>query len=104
MTQPAITQPIDVGNPSARELQGLFGLAKCTFGDAPGWDDQRVLEVLQRDIVFVAHRRAQPAGYVALRPKTASRADFARNTSLSECGTSALDDFAIRRAVSEDER
>jgi ribosomal protein S18 acetylase RimI-like enzyme len=74
MTQPVITQPIDVGNASARELQGLFGLAKCTFGDTPGWDDLHVLDVLQRDIVFVAHRRAQPAGYVALRPETASGA------------------------------
>jgi GNAT superfamily N-acetyltransferase len=72
VTQPVITQPIDVGNPSPRELQGLFGLAKCTFGDAPGWDDQHVLDVLQRDIVFVAHRRTQPAGYVALRPDAAS--------------------------------
>ena len=72
MTQPAIAQTIDVGYPAAHELQGLFGLAKSTFGDVPGWNDERVLNVLHEDVVFVAHRRTQPAGYVALRPDAGS--------------------------------
>ncbi len=33
----------------------------------PGWSDERVLEVLEHDVIFVAHEKGQPAGYVALR-------------------------------------
>ena len=50
------------------ELKQLFGLAKGTFADRPGWSDLRVLEVLTRDVVFVAREERQPAGYVAVRP------------------------------------
>ena len=45
----------------------LFALAKGTFADLPGWSDKRVLEVLRRDVIFVALEHGQPAGYVALR-------------------------------------
>ena len=33
----------------------------------PGWSDERVLEVLEHDVIFVAREEGQPAGYVALR-------------------------------------
>jgi predicted GNAT family acetyltransferase len=44
----------------------LFGLAKGVFAGLPGWSDQRVLEVLRGDLVFVAREQGRPAGYVAL--------------------------------------
>ncbi len=47
----------------------LFWLAKGVFAGLPGWSDERVLEVLRRDLVFVAREQGQPAGYVALRPE-----------------------------------
>lgn len=56
------------------EIDQLFGLARSVFGDLPGWNDQRVLEALTRDTVFVARERRQPAGYVALRPESAEAA------------------------------
>jgi ribosomal protein S18 acetylase RimI-like enzyme len=33
----------------------------------PGWSDERVLEVLKHDVIFVAREKGRPAGYVALR-------------------------------------
>jgi ribosomal protein S18 acetylase RimI-like enzyme len=45
----------------------LFGLAKVTFAGMPGWSDERVLEVLKHDVIFVAREKGRPAGYVALR-------------------------------------
>src|SRR5437870_2914197 len=50
------------------ELGRLFGLAKCCFEAAAGWNDRRVLDALTRDVVFVAHEGGVVAGYVALRP------------------------------------
>jgi ribosomal protein S18 acetylase RimI-like enzyme len=58
---------IDIGRPSDAELHELFSLARAAFSDEPRWNDGRVLDVLLSDVVFVAHERAQPAGYVALR-------------------------------------
>jgi ribosomal protein S18 acetylase RimI-like enzyme len=49
------------------DLQELYGLAKATFGNFPGWSDTRVLEVMRRDLIFVALEQAQRAGYIALR-------------------------------------
>lgn len=49
------------------DLPQLFGLAKVTFASMPGWSDERVLEVLKHDVIFVAREKGQPAGYVALR-------------------------------------
>ncbi len=58
---------IDIVRPSEAELHELFGLAKAVFSDEPRWNDGRVLDALLSDIVIVAHERAQPAGYLALR-------------------------------------
>ena len=44
----------------------LFKLAKDVFGEMPGWNDERTLEVLGRDTVFVARERGEVAGFVAL--------------------------------------
>jgi ribosomal protein S18 acetylase RimI-like enzyme len=63
---------VEIGSASATEVKRLFGLAKETFGDMRGWDDRRVLDVLTRDAVFVAHERARPAGHVALHRETAT--------------------------------
>lgn len=49
------------------DLPHLFGLAKGTFAGLPGWSDERVLEVLERSVTFVAREEGRPAGYVALR-------------------------------------
>jgi ribosomal protein S18 acetylase RimI-like enzyme len=64
MTMP---DEIDISRPSDAELHELFSLAKAVFSDEPRWNDGRVLDALLSDVVFVAHERAQPAGYVALR-------------------------------------
>jgi ribosomal protein S18 acetylase RimI-like enzyme len=48
------------------DLPVLFGLAMAAFGGLPGWSDERVLEVLNSDVIFVAREDDQPAGYVAL--------------------------------------
>jgi ribosomal protein S18 acetylase RimI-like enzyme len=48
------------------DVHQLFGLAKSAFADFAGWSDQRVLDTLAADVVFVARERGQPAGYVAL--------------------------------------
>jgi ribosomal protein S18 acetylase RimI-like enzyme len=50
------------------EIGRLFGLAKCCFEAAAGWNDRRVLDSLARDVVFVAHEDGEVAGYIALRP------------------------------------
>jgi ribosomal protein S18 acetylase RimI-like enzyme len=44
----------------------LFGLAQRSFGDRSGWSDERTLQVLERDSVFVAEVDAAPAGFVAV--------------------------------------
>jgi hypothetical protein len=49
------------------DLAQLFWLAKGAFAGLPGWSDERVLEVLRRDVIFVAREQGRPAGYVALR-------------------------------------
>ena len=53
------------------DLPLLFGLAKGAFGGLPGWSDERVLEVMKRDVIFVAREDDQPAGYVALHAEEA---------------------------------
>jgi ribosomal protein S18 acetylase RimI-like enzyme len=65
---------VDIVPHTPADLRQLYGLAKSTFGDIPGWNDERVLETLQRDVVFVARERSQPAGYVALRNEPADSA------------------------------
>jgi ribosomal protein S18 acetylase RimI-like enzyme len=65
--------PVEIANPQAAELRLLFSLAKGTFSENPGWSDRRVLNVLERDVIFVAHEGDRPAGYVALRPAGSPR-------------------------------
>lgn len=45
----------------------MFALARGAFAGLPGWSDEQVLEVLRRDVIFVALEHGQHAGYVALR-------------------------------------
>jgi GNAT superfamily N-acetyltransferase len=58
---------VEIGEPRAGELGLLFSLARTAFADVPGWSDERVLGVLEDDVVFVAREESQAAGYVALR-------------------------------------
>jgi len=60
---------VEIAPRTEADLPLLFGLAKGAFVDLPGWSDERVLEVLRRDVTFVAREQGQPAGYVALRGK-----------------------------------
>jgi ribosomal protein S18 acetylase RimI-like enzyme len=60
---------VEIAPRTEADLPLLFGLAKGAFVDLPGWSDERVLEVLRRDVTFVAREQGQPAGYVALRSK-----------------------------------
>ena len=66
--------PVEIGVPTPLDLRRLYGLARSSFADTPGWNGARVLAVLERDLVFVAREQAQPAGYVALRHDPASAA------------------------------
>jgi len=54
-------------NDSERAL--LFALARETFGGAPGWDDVHTLNVLEEDVVLVAHGEGAVAGYVAMHER-----------------------------------
>jgi len=49
------------------DLPRLFGLASGVFGGLPGWSEQRVIDVLSSDLVFIAREDGQLAGFVALR-------------------------------------
>jgi ribosomal protein S18 acetylase RimI-like enzyme len=60
---------VEIAPRTDADLPLLFGLAKAAFIDRPGWSDERVLEVLRRDVTFVAREQGQLAGYVALRRK-----------------------------------
>jgi ribosomal protein S18 acetylase RimI-like enzyme len=66
--------PVQIASARATDVKRLFGLAKETFGLMRGWNDERVLDVLRWDVVFVAHERAQPAGHVALHRDAATGA------------------------------
>jgi ribosomal protein S18 acetylase RimI-like enzyme len=57
---------VDIAPRSEADLRPLFGLARSAFGDLPGWNDERVVDVLTHDDVFVARERGVLAGYVAL--------------------------------------
>jgi ribosomal protein S18 acetylase RimI-like enzyme len=46
----------------------LFGLARMALGDTPAWRDERTLDVLSADTVFVAEIEGTPAGFVAIEP------------------------------------
>jgi ribosomal protein S18 acetylase RimI-like enzyme len=62
-----VASTVEIVPRTEADLPLLFGLAKEAFVDLPGWSDERVLEVLRRDVTFVAREQGQPAGYVALR-------------------------------------
>ena len=47
---------VEIAPPAGTDLEVLFSLAKSTFGDVPGWSDERVLETLGRDLVFLMAR------------------------------------------------
>jgi ribosomal protein S18 acetylase RimI-like enzyme len=64
-----LASTVEIAPRTEADLPLLFGLAKGAFVDLPGWSDERVLEVLRRDVAFVAREQGQPAGYVALRVK-----------------------------------
>jgi ribosomal protein S18 acetylase RimI-like enzyme len=64
-----LASTVEIAPRTEADLPMLFGLAKGAFVDLPGWSDRRVLEVLRRDVTFVAREQGQPAGYVALRRK-----------------------------------
>jgi ribosomal protein S18 acetylase RimI-like enzyme len=64
-----LASTVEIAPRTEADLPVLFGLAKGAFVDLPGWSDERVLEVLRRDVTFVAREQGQPAGYVALRSK-----------------------------------
>ena len=61
-----MTSKIEIAPRVQADVPLLFGLAKGAFWGLPGWSDERVLEVLNRDVVFVAREDDQAAGYVAL--------------------------------------
>ena len=61
-----VASTVEIAPPAEAELPLLFALARGVFAGLPGWSDERVLEVLRRDLVFVAREQGQPAGYVAL--------------------------------------
>ena len=63
---------VEILPPADEDVRQLYGLAKRTFGEMPGWSDARVLEVLRRDLVFVAREARRPSGYVALRDDPAA--------------------------------
>jgi N-acetylglutamate synthase-like GNAT family acetyltransferase len=44
----------------------LFSLARVVFGRETEWRDRRTLDVLERDVVFVAEVGPATAGYAAL--------------------------------------
>jgi len=58
---------VQIAPQAEADLPQLFGLAKGTFAGLPGWSDERVLDVLKRDLIFVAREEGEAAGYVALR-------------------------------------
>lgn len=50
----------------AEDERVLFGLARMAFGEHSGWSDERTLQVLEHDTVFVAEVADAPAGYIAV--------------------------------------
>jgi ribosomal protein S18 acetylase RimI-like enzyme len=57
---------VDIVPRAETDLPQLFVFASAAFAELPGWSDERVLNVLRGDVVFVARERGQLAGFVAL--------------------------------------
>ncbi len=62
----SLASTLEIAPRTDADVPLLFALAKDAFAGLPGWSDEQVLEVLNRDVMFVAHELGQPAGYVAL--------------------------------------
>lgn len=62
-----MTPPVEIDRCPTDDIPALFGFAKSVFEEAPGWSDDRVLNALEHDLVFLAREAGQLAGYVALR-------------------------------------
>jgi ribosomal protein S18 acetylase RimI-like enzyme len=67
-----MTGPIEIAPSTEADLRQLYGLARETFANLAGWSDERALDVLERDVVFVARELEHLAGYVALRTEPAT--------------------------------
>ena len=63
----AVTSTVEIAPRAETDLPRLFGLASGVFGGLPGWSEERVIDVLSRDVVFIARDGGQLAGFVALR-------------------------------------
>jgi len=61
-----VASTVEIVPRAETDLPQLFGFASSVFAGVPGWSDEQVLEVLSRDVVFVARERGQLAGFVAL--------------------------------------
>jgi ribosomal protein S18 acetylase RimI-like enzyme len=68
----AAAASVEIAPSTPADLSELYSLAKDAFGDNPGWSDERIIEGLRRDVVFVARERTLAAGYVALRHEPAT--------------------------------
>ena len=62
----AVGSTVDIVPRAETDLPQLFVFASAAFAELPGWSDERVLNVLRGDVVFVARERGQLAGFVAL--------------------------------------
>jgi ribosomal protein S18 acetylase RimI-like enzyme len=62
----AVASTVEIVPRSETDLPQLFVFASAVFAALPGWSNERVLEVLRGDVVFVARERGQLAGSVAL--------------------------------------
>jgi ribosomal protein S18 acetylase RimI-like enzyme len=62
-----VTSTVEIAPRVESDLPRLFGLASGVFGGLPGWSEERVIEVLSDDVVFIAREGGQLAGFVALR-------------------------------------
>ena len=63
----AVTSTVEIVPRVETDLPRLFGLASGVFGGLPGWSEERVIDVLSQDLVFIARDGGQLAGFVALR-------------------------------------
>jgi ribosomal protein S18 acetylase RimI-like enzyme len=62
-----VTPPVEIDRCPTEEIPALFGFAKSVFEEVPGWSDDRVLDALEHDLLFLAREEGELAGYVALR-------------------------------------
>ena len=62
----AVASTVEIVPCAESDLPQLFVFASAVFASQPGWSDERVLEVLHGDVIFVARERGQLAGSVAL--------------------------------------